>query len=127
MIEKEKMGPTEFFDSEDIEKLMQVSKQVIGHDIDQVWMMASIQAIMQNSEKNNERQKAIMNKVFDERFENEKFKWSQDSKMMDWGHYINFPSWIHIKPRPFPLALWHLSVSISLIAILYMTVLNYIS
>ena len=89
--------------------------------------VASVMAVMLSSEKTKKRQRDIMNEVFDERFENEKFKWSQEAKMIDWGHYINFPSWVHIKPRPFPLALWHLTVSISLIAILYMTVLNYIS
>ena len=85
---------------------MKISKDVVGHNIDQVWMVASVMAVMLSSEKNKKRQRDIMNEVFDERFENEKkFKWSQEAKMIDWGHYINFPSWIHIKPTSIPFSI----------------------
>ena len=38
VMKDEEMGATEFFDYEDIEKLLKISKDVVGHNIDQVWM-----------------------------------------------------------------------------------------
>ncbi len=120
------MASTEFFDSQDIEKLMEISKNVVSHDIDQVYMTASIMAVMLSSEKNKQRQRDTITEVFNEKFDNEKFRWSQDSKMIDWGQYVVLPSWIKSRIRPFPVAWWQLSVSIALIAILYVVVLDYI-
>lgn len=125
--EKEKMCPTEYFDSEDIEKLMELSKKIVGHEFDPVYQNATVIAILQNSKKTKEREKALLKEVMEEMFDNEKFRWSQDSKMIDWGQYVHFPRWMKVRPRPFPVAWWQLSVSITLMAILYVTVLNYIS
>lgn len=125
--EKEKMCPTEYFDCEDIEKLMELSKKIVGHEFDPVYQNATVIAILQNSKKTKEREKALLKEVMEEMFDNEKFRWSQDSKMIDWGQYVHFPRWMKVRPRPFPVAWWQLSVSITLMAILYVTVLNYIS
>lgn len=125
--EKEKMCPTEYFDSEDIEKLMELSKNVVEHEIDTIYQNATVIAILQNSKKTKEREKALLKEAMEEMFDNEKFRWSQDSKMIDWGQYVNLPSWVRTKISPFPVAWWQLSVSITLMAILYVTVLNYIS
>ena len=125
MEEKEILTKDECFDSEDIKKLIDLSKKVMSHDIDQVYVKASILAIILGSEKTREKVKGLMGEVIDEKLGGEKFRWSQESQRLDWGHYIHLPKWLGKNLPPFPFALWQLAVTVSLVMIIFFEMLNY--
>ena len=126
MEETEKIMTDEYFDCDDVTRLIELSKKAVSHNIDYVYVQATILAILMNSKKTKKMQREMFEDVFDEKFDNENFRWAMDSKMIDWGKYVILPSWIKTKIRPFPMAWWQLSVSATLIAILYVVVMNYI-
>jgi hypothetical protein len=128
MTEKyEEMLPDEYLDSEDIEKLMKVSDKVVGHKYDDMCKHANAIEIMLSSKKNRKRQKEIMMEAFTEMFDNDKFRWSQESQRLDWGHYIHLPKWLVKNLPPFPFALWQLAVTVSLVMIIFLEILNYLA
>lgn len=108
----------EYLDIEDILKINKLAKDVRVYEESPVHTMAQVSEIMMDSEKNRRRHKAIMKEVLNEYFDTEKFRWSQDSKMIDWGQYVFLPKWMRISIKPFPVAWFQISVVAMLVLIL---------